>query len=361
MLNIFKSITGANSYLGVDIGTTSIKISEISKGGESPEFKNYGIIESYGHLERPNDAIQTSSLKIAEKNTADLLKTLLDNGDFKTKDAIASISSFSAFTTLLEIPQMSNQDVSQALNIQIQQYIPMPISEVAIDWIKVGEREDEKGIIKQQIFLISIPNEQIEKYKEIFKLAGLNLRALEVESLSLVRAIMDVGDNEPTLIADIGSRLTNVLVVDGGFLKYTLQTDFAGASLTQAISRGLGINVKRAEELKKQRGVLNKGGEYELSTLTLPFLDAIINEVKRAKDNYEKNYGAKIEKVFLSGGGANTLGIDKYFGEQMGLKILLGNPFSRLNYPAELEPLIKELGFSLAVSIGLGIKEFIRT
>ena len=253
---------------------------------------------------------------------------------------------------------MPEVDMAKTVSFQIHQYIPLPTSEVAIEWIKVGEKEDEKGFTKQEILIISVPNEQIKRYQSIFKLAGLQLKALEMESLSLIRALI-ANDPTPTLIVDIGARSTNIAVADKGFLKHNYQTDFAGSSLTQAIASGLNINIRRAEELKKQRGLLGAGGEYELSTLTLPFLDAIINEAKRAGANYEKSQGVKVERVILTGGGANLLGIEKYFEEQINLPTVIGNPFSKVKYPPRIEPIVKELGPSFSVAIGLGIKEFV--
>ena len=358
MFNFLKSLTGGQSYLGVDIGTVSIKIVEIQKGKTQPKLLNYGILESYGHLERLNNAIQTSSLKIMEKETAELLKLLLKKIKTKSDQAIASIPAFAAFITLLEVPEMSEVDIVKTIPFQVRQYIPLPPSEVAIEWIKVGRRETESGAFKQQILLVSVPNDQITRYQNIFKLSGLKLRALEIESLSLARALI-ASDPTPTLMVDIGARSTNIAVIDKGFIKHNSQTDFGGASLTQAVSNGLNINARRAEELKKQRGLLGVGGEYELSTLTLPFIDAIINEVKRLKDIAEKDGQFKIERLILAGGGANLLKIDKYFESQINLPTIIAMPFSKLKYPIEIEPMIKELGPIFSVAIGLGIREFV--
>ncbi|MBN2197892.1 type IV pilus assembly protein PilM [Candidatus Wolfebacteria bacterium] len=357
-LDFLKSFVGSRSYLGVDIGTASIKMVEISKRGSQPEIKNYGILESYGHLERANNAIQTSSLKIAEKETAEFLKFLINKMQTKSLDVIASIPAFSAFITLLEIPEMSEIDAAKVIPFQIRQHIPLPTSEVAIEWINAGKKEDKKGFVKQEILVISVPNEQIKRYKSIFKLAGLKLRALEIETLSLVRALIS-NDPTPTLLVDIGARSTNIAAIEGGFLKYNYQSDFAGSSLTQAISNGLNINIRRAEELKKQKGLLGLGGAYELSTLTIPFLDAIISEVRRVKDNYENNQKSKIERIILTGGGANLLGIEDYFEKQIELPIIIGNSFSKIKYPAKIDPFIKDLNSSFSVAIGLGIREFI--
>jgi type IV pilus assembly protein PilM len=357
MFNLFSLLEHKN-YLGVDIGTTSIKIVELSSSKERPVLKNYGILESYGHLERLNNAIQTSTLKMLDRETAELLIMLVKQLDLKTVNAVASLPSFTAFMAPLEMPTMSSQETIQAMQYQARQFVPLPISEVTLDWIPVGEYTNEKGNKMQRFFLISVPNEQIRKYQRIFKAAGLNLIALEVESLSLAR-ILTNGDPTLTLIVDIGARSTAIMVAKNGILKGSGQTDFAGSSLTQAISGGLNINIRRAEELKKQRGLMGSGGEYELSTLILPFLDVILSEVKRVRDDYEKTYREKVERVIISGGGANLLGIEKYVSDAFNLPTVKADSFSKIIYPPEAAPLIGELGPPFSVALGLGIRQFL--
>ncbi|OGY63090.1 MAG: hypothetical protein A2745_01580 [Candidatus Harrisonbacteria bacterium RIFCSPHIGHO2_01_FULL_44_13] len=354
--DFFKSLLGAQNYLAVDIGTTSIKVLEFSKKSNGrPALRNYGFLETYGYLERFNEALQTSSLKMLDVEAAKYLKIVLDRAGIKSRSAVASIPAFMAFTTLIELPMMSEAETSQTMDFQAKQYIPIPVKAAAIDWIKIGEREDEEGRKRQQVFLISVPKEQIEKYQKIFRLAGLKLAALEIEGLSLARALSR-GIKEPVLIVDIGARSTSLTVGVDGLLRFAGQTDFAGGSLTQAVASGLGIAARRAEELKWRKGLIATGGEQELSTLMLPFLDVIINEAKRVKQNYETSYQNKIAAVILAGGGANLLGIEKYFGQQIELPASLAAPFKEIDYPPEIASLIKDLGPAFSAAIGLGMK-----
>ncbi len=360
MFDFLKSLGSTfdkRSCLGVDVGTTSIKVVELTKTHGNPTLKNYGVLESYGHLERLNNAIQTSALKMLDREMGELLNMLLRDLKIGTTDVVASLPSFSAFTALLDVPAMTPQETAQAMQYQARAFVPLPISEVSIDWLPVGEYEDNKGTKHQQIFLVSVANEQVRKYQRIFNAAGLKLRALEIEGLSLAR-ILTTGDPTTTLIVDIGARSTAIAVAEKGVLKYNVQTDWAGGSLTQVIASSLNINVKRAEELKKQKGLLGVGGEYEISTLMMPLLDVILSEVKRAKDNYEKNYRGKIERIILSGGGANLLGIQEYVADQFRLPTIKADPFNKVTYPPEVAPLVKEIGPTFAVALGLGIKHF---
>lgn len=361
ILNPFGSLKQKISpvYLGVDIGTTSIKIVEVEGGEHKPRLNNYSILEDKGSLLRANTAIQASNLKLFEDEVVDLLKTAVKEMNPKTNEAIASLPVFSAFTTVLTFPEMSKEELEKSILFGIKQYVPLPISEIAVDWMKVGEYRDEKGYLSQQILLISVPQEQIKKYQRIFKEAGLNLRVLEIESLGLVRAVIG-GDPTPTFIVDIGSRSTTIVIADGGTIRFSGQSDFGGASLTQAVSSSLNINPLRAEELKKEKGIQASGPSYELSTIMTPFLDGILNELKRVEFNYKSQIPSskKIERIVVSGGGANLAGIEKYFESQLGLPTVKAAPLMKLEYPASIEPLAKELSPLLTVSIGLALREF---
>ncbi len=349
----------ANAYLGVDIGTTSIKVVEVAGGQSRPAVVNYGILESSSYLSRANQALQTSGLKIFEEQAAELLKTLIRQMGTKTTQATASLAPFSVFTILLDFPQMDAKEIEKAMIYQAKQYVPLPLSEVALDWQKVSEFTDDNGFVHQKMLLISVPQEQIRKFQRMFKAAGLSLRALEIESLSVARIFGN--DPTPTIIVDIGSRSTNVVFLEQGQLLWSSQSDFASASLTQALSESLSINPLRAEELKKERGIVGTGPNYELSTIMLPFLDAIINEVKKAEYTFAQQFpmAKKTERILLAGGGANLLGIEKYFEREMGTPTMKANPFSRFEYAPELGSIVAELNPTMSIALGLGIKEFI--
>jgi type IV pilus assembly protein PilM len=275
-----------------------------------------------------------------------------------TRDAVASLPVFSVFTTVLDFPKMDEKEIGKAIVYQAKQYVPLPLTEVALDWLKVGEFTDGKGFTHQKILLISVPHEQIKKYQAMFRAAGLNLVALEIESLSLARTLG--GDPTPTLIVDIGSRSTNIVFFEHGSLIWNVQSDFGGASLTQALATSLGVNPLRAEELKKERGILGAGPSHELSTIMVPFLDAMIEEVKKAQFVYAEQFPAakKTERIILAGGGASLLGIEPYFEKEFVLPVVRSSPFTRFEYAPEMEPLVAELNPVMSVALGLAMKQF---
>lgn len=353
--NLFKPLR-KESYLAVDIGTASIKMAEVVREKEKPVLTNYGILETSGHLERLNDAIQTSGLKIVDKETANLLKVLMRQIKTRANLVVASLPAFSAFTAILEMPLLQTHETKEALKYQAKNLVPLPLTEVTIDWLTIAKFEDEKGVKKQRLLLVSVPNTEISRYQGIFKIAGLQLQVLEIETLSLARILTAI-DPTNTLIIDIGARSTAIAVAGAGVLKYSSQTDFAGSFLTQAIANGLGINIRRAEELKKRRGLTGSGGEYEVSTLMLAHLDVILGEARRVKTLYERNYREPIERIILSGGGANLAGLTDYVARQFNLPAVKANPFNQVGSPRNIAPLVGTLGPPLAVSLGLSMRQ----
>ena len=352
--DIKKAFT-AKSVLGIDIGTVTMKLVETSRRGETLTLDNYGILYTKEYLERGNAAIQTSSLKISERDALPMLQQLIAEVKPKTKNVVASIPVFSAFFVPIEMPSLSPAESAQALKFQAKQYIPVPVEQVTIESVKISEFQNDRGQTIQRFLIIAIPNETIERYKSIFKSAGLHLIAIEVEHQALIRALTASGDGL-TQIVDIGGESTTSILVDHGVAQHVHQIDHGGTSLTRSLSRSLAITATRAEELKRRRGLLGSGGEYELSTSLLPFLDVIIQECDRIRRTFEKSSGKTVEGLILAGGGSNLLGAENYFKDQMRIPVRQADPLRSFSRPGDLESVVKSLDRELAVALGLALR-----
>src|SRR3989338_2588840 len=134
-MSFFKT-TG--TYLGFDIGTTTVKAVELKGSAKGVvTMVNYGLLEVSGYLERFNSALQTSNLKLLDTDIVRYIRILIEKMKPKTDRVIAALPAFSAFTTLLDLPVMSDHEIAQSIAFQAKNYVPLPISSVTIDWIKV--------------------------------------------------------------------------------------------------------------------------------------------------------------------------------------------------------------------------------
>jgi len=343
---------GPNRFLGVDIGTTAIKLSEIHFHNGVFHLAAYGILTNYGHLERVNDAIQTSSFKIVEDNTSKLLEMVIKKSKINVNNVVMSIPAFSSFTTAIDFPMIPAKEIAQAIPFQAKQYVPIPISEVVLDWQII---EEAPG--RLQVLLIAVPKDIINRYVKLAKLARLNINAIELESISLARCLMS-NDPTPTVIVDIGGRVTSFTIVDKTTVRLTTSIDSGGGDLTQVISSGLSIDPFRAEEIKKAYGLKPPPGQEVVANMMMPMLDVIRTEAERTMAIYTRKTGQAVSQMIVTGGSANMPGLIEYYAKDMKIKVIKGDPFELgyISYSAQLAPVIKDIGSSLAVACGLGVR-----
>ncbi|MDP1629169.1 MAG: pilus assembly protein PilM, partial [bacterium] len=211
-------------YLGIDIGTSSIKLVELAKEKDRVRLEAYGQLSNYGSIERIGDAIQTSSLAMLDSQVAQMIGFLMREAKTRTNKAIVSVPLFSAFVTIMEFPVMSEKEIGQAVPFEAKQYVPVPLAEVILDWQILGAvkknsaLEGARNVDKTLVLLVAVPQEVVNKYKRISKLAGIDLRALELETLGMIRSIVGA-DKTSLVLVDIGGRNTSIAVVEGGVLR----------------------------------------------------------------------------------------------------------------------------------------------
>jgi type IV pilus assembly protein PilM len=376
--------------IGIDIGTSSVKIVELSKEGNHVVLSNYGIMDGsdfFGEVQ--NGSNTPSGLKLSENDIASVLKQLLDAAKIKTDKVVMSIPFFSSFLTVMEMPNISQKEIESAIPFQARSYIPVPLSEVVLDWLVIPEfsspspvapakvsniasaaADDGKGNIasvvpdavqvkkeKISVLLIAVPKEVVSKYQRIAKALNLELVALESESFSLARSL--IGEDKGTImLVDFGARSTNLTIIDRGYIFMSHSADLSGKEITKMVARSLNVQPQRAEELKKSSGVSSVGSEKGLTQIISPFVEKLVNEIERMNSLFIKKEGRKIEKIVLTGGSANLPGLVEYLSKSAGVEVIIGNPFSKVKFDPSLEPILrKDLSSSLAVATGLSMRE----
>ncbi|MFN7088315.1 MAG: type IV pilus assembly protein PilM, partial [Candidatus Paceibacteria bacterium] len=263
-----------------------------------------------------------------------------------------------SFVTLMELPEMSQKEINQAVPYEARQYVPIPLTEVALDWMILGQSLSEGGVRKNQVLLIAVPQDVLNKYYRIAQLAGLNVASLELETIALTRAVV-AQDPTTLVLADIGARATNISIVDEGYVRMTRSIDTAGGDLTMVLSHGLNVSPLKAEEIKKARGIMVMPGEEEFASLLRPMLDLIISEIQKLSELYLEKTKREVKRIVLSGGSALLPGASEYFSKELGKETIVGNPFSNTKYDPMLEPILRQLGPSLSVAIGLAMRELL--
>ena len=348
--NIFGIGKGPKSYLGVDIGTLSIKIVELSNENNRPKLLNYAILTNYNLIGNP-------VLKIFGGEASTMLKKLLKESGIDAKEVNMSIPIFSSFLTVMELPQMLESEIASAIQFEAKKYIPVPLDSVLVDWSII--KSNTEGLSAQTekilVLLIAIPKDSVNEYANITQETGLKLVNLELETMSAARALMG-NDPVPTVLIDIGFRDTTISIVDKGYMRISHSIETSGEDLTRALASSLNISWSRAEELKKEQGLKIIDNNNQINSVISPLLDIIVNATKSIITLYSLKSNKKVEKMIIYGGAVKMPGFLEYLKNSLGIDVSIGNPFKRIIYNEKLESIIKETGHEFAVAVGLALK-----
>lgn len=338
--------------LGIDIGTSAIKVVELSRWKGGVKLENYGRIQTLILEEEPFRIFEKQALVLATQQTGTLLKQLLKQTGVKSKGACFAIPDFSSFFTAVEFPAMKREELEQAVQYEARRHVPLPLSEVVLDWELVDQKtapEKEEGLT---VMLVAVPKEILSQYRTAAEMSQITLSSLEAEVFSLIRALKK--NLEPcSILTEIGTQSTTVSVVRNRQLKTTHSFDISGSELTRSLSEFLEVSFKKAEILKKTRGIKEQGLVREA---LLPLVDVVLTEVKRVAENYQRAQGQEVQKYILAGGSALLPGLKEYFSKRLDQQVQIADPFQELAYPEVLERSLPNMGPSFAIATGAAMK-----
>jgi len=358
-MGFFKAKSKGRS-LGVDIGTSKLKIVELNR------WKGAANLATYGAIDLTGDIIRSDSPAVQEKIYKSLKRIVRESG-VKGRTAIASLPGFSVFTTILKLPKMGKDELSSAIKWEAKRYIPFPIEEIILDWEIVSPKAAAQGrepsvasaSSEVEIFLTAVPKNIVKRYGNIFKKADLNLIGLEPEALALARALVNSEEKGGAMIIDIGATATEICIVEDGFPKLNLSVDMGGNGLTRAIAQSLQVSFERAEQFKKDFGVSREKMGGEIPTAIKPVIDVIVEKIRHCFNLYANRGGLTVREIILSGGSARLPEFVNYLSLFLDNKIVIADPWRKVIVPQELKKVLEELGPNFDVAVGLALRELL--
>ncbi len=344
-----------NYFVGVDFGTSAIKMVELKFKSQQAHLVNYGWADLGLSLDSDGRELKLVSF---DTQLESCLDRLLKKMELKSDSAYISLPGSSGLITLIEFPDMKESELEKAIRFEAHKYVPTPLSEVSLGWEIVSKKEtgilEKKNIPHRiQVLLVAAPNKDVARYENIIQSVKLKVKAIELETFSLARSL--VGDDLGTyLIVDIGAKATNIVLVEKGIIKVNRNINVGGSEITNTIAESMNISKQRAESFKKEeRDLLNS----KESAIIMPTLEFVANEALRIIAAYkERNRAGKVDGAILSGGTAKMEGIDEYFSKTLNVRSAVGDPWKKIVYDKRLSAAVKEIGTSYSVAMGLALR-----
>lgn len=353
MLGLFKK--KANTLLGIDISSTSVKLIELSRSGG--RYK----VEAYAVEPLPPNAI-------VEKNIAELevvgqvIARVVTKARTSVKHAAVAVAGSAVITKIIEMEAgLSEEELENQIKIEADQYIPYPLEEVAIDFEVQGVTA--RSADRVNVLLAACRKENVEVREAALALAGLSAKVVEIEAYSLERAYgllaeqLGSGEEDLTVaIVDVGATMMTLSVLHNGQTIYTREQLFGGKQLTDEIQRRYGLSTEEAGLAKKQGGLPD---DYETEVLN-PFKEAVVQQVSRSLQFFfAAGQYSDVDYILLAGGTASIVGLDQLVQQKIGTSTLVANPFANMTLSNKVNAgALASDAPSLMMACGLAMRSF---
>lgn len=356
--------------MGIDIGASSAKIVQLRASRGAAVLETYGEIAlgPYGNV-----AIG-KAVKLTPEKTAEALIDLMREANVTARAGGLSIPFSASLVMVLDLPKVGGDALKRIIPIEARKYIPIPVSEVALDWFVIPQDEAEsqsafdavekpapiraKG---QEVLLVAIHNDVLRNYQAVSAAAGLTVNFYEIEIFGAIRSSIGHGI-APILVVDLGASTSKMYVVERGVVRMTHLLSSGGQHMTENLSRSLSWEFEKAERVKRERGLVDSSAysadeNDKIKAALLSTLSRVFSEIDRVLLSYGQRYNKNVSHVLLTGGGASLPGLSEQAKESLHAEVLIADPFSRTDSPAFLEGVLREIGPGFAVSVGLALRK----
>lgn len=337
-----------NKSIGLDIGLTNIKAVSLSRQNNGFVLDNFSVMPTppKGMLsEAPDD----------EEEMAQAIKKTVENLKVNGKNVNIALSDNKVYTKVIEMPILSDKELSLAIYWEAERHIPVALSTITLVWNVLKRPVDSSGNEKMQVLMVGAPTDLISKYQKILQMAKLTLNSIETETLAIVRALVSP-KLPPTIIVSIGAINTSLAIIRDGILVLTYSIQTGGNAISRSIEADFGLTPSQSEEYKKTYGFSKTGAGQRVGKSTEPILASILLEIRKALAWNSQKYkdDSIIQQILLSGGTARLPGIDMFFAENLGIETVVANPWKVLgDKPLPAEILSSTSDFTIALGLAM--------
>ncbi|HRY31270.1 MAG TPA: type IV pilus assembly protein PilM [Candidatus Paceibacterota bacterium] len=355
-LNIFSK-KAEDSAVGIDIGSSSIKVVEIKKR------KDRAVLHTYGEISLgPYAGVEVGrATKLQPTQIVQALSDVLKEANVSTRVGAISIPMRSSMVAIFQMPVMDGKQLAQMIPIEARKYIPVPIGEVSLDWFVIPKNPNDETDDKQrkfvEVMVVAIHNDVLSDYSNIASTAQLQTSFFEVEMFSTIRAVVDSTDSAPVMIIDIGASATKVYIAERGVVRDSHYINRGSQEVTLNVAQALGINVDFAEKLKRNYG-FNEPKQDQLLKESIDWVfDPVFSEIKEILLDFQRKNNKIVSRAVIVGGGALLNGLALKAQSKIEIETVNGDPFSKVESPAFLADVLRQTGASFTAAIGLALRK----
>ncbi len=338
-------LSGVSDFFGLDMGSTALRAVQLRGSGPIKALERYAQTPVTG-------GVTLSDSKIDQQRLAQQLKEFLHASGISSKNVAVNLPSHRVFTTVVDLPRVSQAELAKSIDFQAESFIPTPPDESKIDWAIIGDSPADAK--KVEVLLSSVPNEFIEKRLDLLESIGLNVIAFEPDSMALSRAVIPVDVMTPQMILDIGSRATDLVITMNGAPHLSRAIPTGSEAIVKAAVQNLHIDPKQAEQFVLKFGLGKDKLEGQVYNSIVGTIDGLMGEIEKSIKFFQSRYPkAKLERVIVTGGASSLPEFPLYIANRFGISVEIGNAWRNVSFPASKQNELLASSSHFAVAAGL--------
>lgn len=330
----------SKNKVGLDIGSHSIKVAEISEGPGKLSLASFGM------------KIIASPTK---ESIASGIKALADESRLSTKDLNISISGSAVIVRFLSMPRMKDEDLRSAMKFEAEKFMPFNMSDCVVDFHILRKVTEEN---KLDILLAAAKKGYVEERIKLVEGAGFSVRVVDVDSFAIINSFLKnfpaPAEDKTFALLNIGATMTNLSILHNDSICFARDIATGGNDFNLAISKALNIDPASAEEVK----LSPKDNLAALIACTKAAITTMLDELRLSFSYYENQCGRNVDEIYLSGGSSALAGLEDHLEEALGIRPKIWDPFQFLNkdsLAADINILDNVKNY-FAVSVGLALR-----
>jgi len=336
--------------IGLDIGSSyikAVKLKELKGGYELELCHLYSL---------PPELIVDGSI-IDSLRLVDSLKDMIKSAGIRAQNVAISISGHSSvIIKRISLPEMSEEELSESIRFEAEQYVPFDIEDVNLDFQILGPK-DEPG--QMDVILVAVKKDIINEYIQVVKEAGLTPIVVDIDSFALENMYginYEIEPGKNVALLNIGASTINMSILKGGISVFTRDSSLGSNLHTEALQREFSISYELAEKLKQGESVENVSPENANAVIEAAS-EEILSEISRSFDYYRSTtVHEDIAEVILSGGCGLIRNFASMITERSGIETKIAEPFRNIRIPKKFAAYIEEIAPMMAVAVGLALR-----
>ncbi len=346
-----SEIFGSKETVALDIGSSSIKLVQMSMGKQGWQIQRIGM------KELPPDAIVDGSI-IDSLTVINTIKEILKEENIKTKYTVSALTGHYVIIKKVTFPAATEDELAESIQWEAEQYIPFPVTEVNLDFQILGVDSEGRG--QMDVMLVAVKKDVISDYTSVLTEAGLTPVVVDVDAFALENMMeinYPVVSGEMIAVVNIGASITSLTVIVDGVTTFTRSIPMGGNQFTEEIQRELGVSFHEAESIKV--GAKSSDKSAEIASAIDLVSNNLIMDVKRSLDFFlAGGHDLNVNKIYVSGGGSLIEGLNELMQEKTSIPVEPIDPFKNVDLAVKgmSGDEIKKLSTFFGVGVGLGIR-----